>query len=253
VLARGYGRAPGAQLNDEGAMLQRRLPWLLQQQDPDRVAAGRRLCGAGADFVVVDDGFQHRRLHRDVEIVCLDATLPFGNGQCLPAGDLREFRSGLRRADLVLLTRAAGLDQGQLRARIDRVRAIARQPELPVHACAHAPRDVVVEPAGEVLPLASLRGRRAVLLAAIARPQSFVDSARALGVDVVAVAGFRDHHRFTTAELERVRATARTNSALVLTTEKDAARLPAADFDRHVLRIDLAFLDAPPPPAEVGL
>jgi tetraacyldisaccharide 4'-kinase len=107
VLARGYGRAPGARLNDEGELLQRRMPWLLQEQDPDRVAAGARLVGKGADFVVLDDGFQHRRLHRDLDVVCVDATLPFGNGLCLPAGDLREFRSGLRRAGMVLLTRAA--------------------------------------------------------------------------------------------------------------------------------------------------
>ena len=111
VLARGYGRAPGAALNDEGLLLQRRLPWLLQEQDPDRVAAGKKLVDRGADFVVLDDGFQHRRLHRDLDVVCLDARLPFSNGHCLPAGDLREFRSGLRRADVLLLTRADAISR----------------------------------------------------------------------------------------------------------------------------------------------
>src|SRR5262249_14997671 len=110
VLARGYGRAPGARLNDEGEMLARALPGLLQDQAPARAAAGRRLLALGADFVVLDDGFQHRRLHRDVDLVCLDARLPFGNGRCLPAGELRERPDGLRRADAVILTRADGLD-----------------------------------------------------------------------------------------------------------------------------------------------
>jgi tetraacyldisaccharide 4'-kinase len=142
VLARGYGRVPGQVLNDEGTMLQRRLPWLLQQQDPDRVAAGARLVAQGADWVVLDDGMQHRRLHRDLDVVCVDATLPFGNGLCLPAGDLREFRGGLRRAGVVLLTRAGSLSPEQRRARIDRIRQLARA-DVPVHACEHAPAALV--------------------------------------------------------------------------------------------------------------
>ena len=164
VLARGYGRAEGAALNDEGMMLQARLPWLLQRQDPDRVAAGKLLVGDGADFIVLDDGMQHRRLHRDVDLVCLDALLPFGNSQCLPAGDLRESRAGLRRADLVLLTRAVRLGAEQVRARVQRVQQLAGKPALAVYATDHAPQDVVEQPGGTVLPLSSLRGRRAVLL-----------------------------------------------------------------------------------------
>lgn len=160
VLARGYGRAPSAALNDEGVLLQRRLPWLLQEQDPDRVAAGRRLVERGADFVVLDDGFQHRRLHRDLDVVCLDARLPFGNGHCLPAGDLREFRSGLRRADLLLLTRADALGRDQLAARVARLRQLSGKPAIPVHACAHAPSDVVDRPSGAVAPARDLDGAR---------------------------------------------------------------------------------------------
>jgi tetraacyldisaccharide 4'-kinase len=250
VLARGYGRAPGAVLNDEGTMLQRRLPWLLQQQDPDRVAAGGRLVAMGADYVLLDDGFQHRRLHRDLDVVCLDAERPFGNGQCLPAGDLREFRSGLRRAGMVLLTRAGGLDPARIAARIVRVRQLARRDGLMVHACEHGPSDVLVQPRGEVQPLASLRGRRAVLLSAIARPESFRATAAALGVEVVAEHRHRDHHRFTEAEVVAAAAAARTRDALLLTTEKDDARLGAVDTERHVLRIALRFLGEPPAAAE---
>ncbi|MCA8964906.1 MAG: tetraacyldisaccharide 4'-kinase, partial [Planctomycetes bacterium] len=194
VLARGYGRAPGAALNDEGTMLQRQLPWLLQEQDPDRVAAGRRLVAKGADFVILDDGFQHRRLRRDLDLVCLDATLPFGNGQCLPAGDLREFRSGLRRAGLLLLTRAGGLDAQAIEQRVRRLREIAHQPALPVYATDHAPADLVSRPDDAVLPLSSLRGRRVVLLSAIARPQSFRATCAGLGAEVVNELRYRDHH-----------------------------------------------------------
>jgi tetraacyldisaccharide 4'-kinase len=250
VLARGYGRAPGAPLNDEGTMLQRRMPWLLQEQDPDRIAAGARLVGKGADYVVLDDGFQHRRLHRDRDVVCLDAELPFGNGSCLPAGDLREFRSGLRRAGLVLLTRAARLSPEQVQARCRRVRELAGRDDLGVHACEHGPSDVFVQPAGEVRAIGDLRGRTAVLLSAIARPASFRETVEGLGVRVVGEHRFRDHHRFTAGEVAAAAASARTASALLLTTEKDDARLSAFDVERWVLRIELRFLGEAPAPAE---
>ena len=250
VLARGYGRADGAQLNDEGVLLQRRLPWLLQEQDPDRVAAGRRLVAKGADFVVLDDGFQHRRLHRDLDVVCLDARMPFGNGHCLPAGDLREFRSGLRRAGLVLLTRAHGLDRDQLAARVQRIRQLSGKPGLGVHACTHAPRDCVAQPSGDVREASSLRGQRVVLLSAIAKPKSFRATVEGLGAEVVDEVVHRDHHRFTAEEVGAAAGLAAEHDAMLLTTEKDDARLDGFDVERHVLRIDLQFVDAPPPPRE---
>ncbi len=250
VLARGYGRAPGALLNDEGLMLQRELPWLLQEQDPDRVAGGRRLVAAGADFLVLDDGFQHRRLHRDLDVVCLDATLPFGNGQCLPAGDLREFRSGLRRAGAILLTRAGGLAAEAIDARVRRLRQIAGNAALPVHATEHAPSDVVEQPGGATLPLAALRSRRVVLLSAIARPASFRATCDSLGAAVVGELRYRDHHRFTAAELAAAEQKARQQDAVLLTTAKDDARLGDAPLPRLVLRIALRFLGPEPSPAE---
>ncbi|MCA8977316.1 MAG: tetraacyldisaccharide 4'-kinase [Planctomycetes bacterium] len=250
VLARGYGRAPGAELNDEGLMLQRRLPELLQEQDPDRVAGARRLVAKGADYIVLDDGFQHRRLARDLDVVCIDALRPFGNGHCLPAGPLREWRTGLRRASVVLLTRASGLDPEQIEARRQRVRALARNPALPVQACEHAAGEVLVEPAGATHPAAELGGRRVVLMSAIARPQSFRDTVEALGAEVVGERIHRDHHRFTAAEAEAAVAAARAADATLLVTEKDDAKLAAFGLERSVLRIELRFLEREPEPAE---
>ncbi len=252
VLARGYGRAAGAALNDEGTMLQRRCPWLLQEQAPDRVAAGHRLVAKGADFIVLDDGFQHRRLHRDLDIVCVDATLPFGNGLCLPAGDLREFRSGLARAGLVLLTRAAALPAAALMARIERLRQLASA-DLPVHATEHAPTTFVAAPSGQAVPLEAVRGRRCVLLSAIARPASFRATIEGLGGEVVGEFRHRDHHRFTPTEAATAAAAAQAHGAWLVTTEKDDARWPSPELVRHVLRIDLQFLGAPPTPRELLL
>jgi len=253
VLARGYGRARGALLNDEGVLLQRRLPWLLQQQHPDRFTGGQRLLQQGADFVLLDDGFQHRRLHRDVDLLCVDAAQPFGRGGVLPAGELREFASGLRRASLLLLTRADALAATALALRIAQLRLKAGNSALPVFPCRHAPADLLREPDGTSLPLAELRGRRVVLLAAVARPAAFLQTVRALGADVRAEHRYRDHHRFTAAELARAAAAAVAQDAWLLCTEKDAARLVGDDVVRYVLRIDLAFLEAVPPPAMVGI
>ncbi len=250
VLARGYGRAPGALLNDEGMMLQRRLPWLLQEQDPDRVAAGARLCGKGADFVVLDDGFQHRRLHRDRDLVCVDVTAPFGNGLCLPAGDLREFRSGLGRADLVLLTRAGTMAPELLE---ERRAAVARLAERArgVFACEHMPSTFLRSSDGAEVPLGMVAQQPCVLLSAIARPASFRASMQRLGARIVAEFAHRDHHRFTPADVEAAAASARHAGAWLVVTEKDESKLTAMPVERHVLRIDLQFLGPAPTAADV--
>lgn len=248
VVARGYGRAPGALLNDEGAMLQRRFPWLLQQQDPDRVAGARRLVEAGADFVVMDDGFQHRRLHRDLDVVCVDAAQPFGNGSCLPTGDLREGPAGLRRAGVVLLTRAARLDANRLGTSVATVRRFVRD-GVGVHACDHAAKDFVAQPTGTVVDLAAMRGRRAWLLSGIARPASFRAAIESIGVVVAGEHRHRDHHRFTADEVAAAARAATAADAVLVVTEKDDARLAEFAIERHVLRIELRFLHDPPPPA----
>ncbi|MFY9340923.1 MAG: tetraacyldisaccharide 4'-kinase [Planctomycetota bacterium] len=252
VLARGYGKAPGALLNDEGLLLAARLPWLLQEQDPDRVAAGARLVARGADWIVLDDGFQHRRLHRDVDLVCVDARAPFGNGQCLPAGDLREFRSGLRRASLLLLTRANGLAASEVAARTARLHELAGR-AIPVHACEHAPSALVRMPDSAAVELATLAGRPVVLLSAIAKPASFRATVEQLGGRIVREFVHRDHHRFTPADLAAATAAAQAAAAWLVVTEKDDAKLAGSDCERHVLRIELRFLDAPPGPAELRL
>jgi tetraacyldisaccharide 4'-kinase len=252
VLARGYGRAPGAALNDEGELLRARLPSLLQQQDPDRVAAGARLVAAGADYVVLDDGFQHRRLHRDVDVVCLDAELPFGNGLCLPAGDLREFRSGLRRATLVLLTRAERLSLEQLAARVTRVRELAGR-DVGVHPCTHEPSGFVRSSDRADVPLAAVANRPCVLLSAIARPTSFRTTLASLGAQVVGEFRHRDHHHFTAADVAAATSAATAAGAWLVVTEKDETKLAAFAGERHVLRIDLRFLTAGPSPQELLL
>lgn len=251
VLARGYGRAPGADLNDEGVMLQRRFPDLLQVQDPDRISGGQRLVEMGADLVILDDGFQHRRLHRDRDVVCLDSRRPFDSGALFPAGDLREPRAGLRRADVVILTRAGGLGAGDLEERARELCRLARR-ELAVHACEHRPADLLMQPSGDPRPVSDLSGRRVLLLTGIGHPGSFEETVRGLGAEIVGHLRYRDHHRFLESELQRAERRARDSSAWLLLTEKDDARLRSAP-ERAVLRVELEFLGPEPEPVQPGL
>lgn len=245
VVARGYGRAEGAALNDEGMLLDQRFESLPQRQDPDRVAAAEGLIGEGrVDWIVLDDGFQHRRIRRDLDIVCLDAEKPFSGGLCLPAGDLRELPGGLRRAGLVIVTRAEGLSLERRERLTARVRRHARNDELPVHFATHLPVRLRFSDGTEA-PVESLADREVDLLAAIAKPQSFVRTAESLGARVGAMHIKPDHHLHDPDEVRTLGRAAAERGALLLTTEKDAVKLPA-DAGFAVLEIDLEFLGAAP-------
>ena len=252
VLARGYGRATGAALNDEGAMLAARYPGLLQVQDPDRVRGGRRLVELGADVVVLDDGFQHRRLHRGCDLVCVDALAPFQGALLLPAGDLREPVVGLGRADAVVLTRADGLSEAGRETAVERLRRACGR-DLPVFAARHAPRDLVMHPGGESFDVDALRGRRVGLLSAIGRPEAFEATVAALGADVAWSVRCRDHHRFGEDELREVADRARRDGVTLVVTEKDEPKLASCALPRWVLRVDLRFLGEAPGAASLGL
>lgn len=253
VLARGYGRAKGAALNDEGMLLAGRFPGLPQVQDPDRVAGGRRLLAGGdVDVVILDDGFQHRRLARDTDLVCVDAGAPFANGLLLPAGDLRERTRGLARASAVVLTRAGAVGDAERRSAIARVRAAAGR-ELPVFVTDHRPRDLAVLGSPDVLPVSALRGRPVHLLSAIAKPAAFESLVRSVGAEVLAHDVRRDHHVHAPADVARARALAEAAGASLLVTEKDAVKLGAEAAGTLVLRIGLEFLGPEPGPAEVWL
>jgi len=166
--------------------------------------------------VLLDDGFQHRRLARDLDVVLLDAEDPFGNGRLLPAGPLREPRSSLARADLILLTRSAS--KHPLPRTAQRVRE--QNPDAPLVAARHHPVGFVDGAGHEAEPPG-----RAVGFCGIGEPESFRETLLALGIELAAFENFGDHHRYTPDEMRRLRTTAREADATLVTTEKDLARL----------------------------
>jgi tetraacyldisaccharide 4'-kinase len=240
VLSRGYGavrRDPrvvadgervwlsAAEGGDEPVLVARRLPGVRVLCGPRRAELARTAVrDLGADALLLDDGFQHRALHRDLDVVVLDASNPFGNGHLLPRGPNREPPSALRRAGLVWLSRAdrAGA------AALERLRALARDAtgRDPVES-RHEVADVVDAGLARSLGREALRGRRVLALSGLARPASFRTTLLGLGAEVARERAFPDHHRFTEGEVAAVLAeAAEAGCDLVATTEKDAVRLP---------------------------
>ncbi len=242
VLSRGYGASrtdarvvcDGERLllgadegGDEPVLIARRLPGVRVLCGPRRADLARTAVEAlGADALVLDDGFQHRALARDLDVVLLDAASPFGNGRLLPAGPNREPRSALRRAALVWISR---VERGRPDT-LESLRALAHDAvgREPVES-RHAPVDVVDGTLSRSLGLGALRGRRVLLLAGVARPAGVRRTLESLGAEVAAEALFADHHRFTPADLDAAfRAADAARCDAIVTTEKDAVRIAPA-------------------------
>ncbi len=247
ILSRGYGAPVGTGgENDEGRWLGRALPGIPRRQEADRVAGGRALLEAGVDLVLLDDGFQHRRLARDLDFVLVDATRPWGlprprgGGEpvraCLPRGLLREPPSALARAHAVVLTRAdliAPPEREHLRAELESL-----APGRAHLAAAHRPA-AVLAPSGERLAPAVLAGRTVDLVSALGNPEAFQTTVERLGAVVARHRIFPDHHRYRSGDLADLGPDGR----WLLTSEKDAVKLGDMGLALHVLSIELELLE----------
>src|SRR5262249_36912880 len=170
ILSRGYGREEG--LNDEGKVLGENLRGVPHLQDRDRVRMARTAVDQHkAELLVLDDGFQHRRLARDLDIVLLDALQPFGLGRLFPRGLLREPVGLLRRAGVVVLSRADLIDKSQRQA----IRREAERQAGPLRwvEARHAPRDLI-DADGQSFPLSGLTKARVAAFCGIGNPQGFL-------------------------------------------------------------------------------
>ncbi len=257
ILSRGYGATRSdprvvsngervllgaAEGGDEPVLLARRLFGVPVLCGPRRADVARRaVTEFGADVLLLDDGFQHRKLGRDLDVVLLDASNPFGNGRLLPAGPNREPPSALRRAGLVWLSRVdqVGADGAEP---LERLRSLAREASgAGLVESRHAPEELLDGMLSRPLGLGALRGQRVLLLSGLARPGSFRRTVEGLGAEIGGEQRHPDHHRFSEHDLEEaLRAAGRRGCALVITTEKDAVRLPesaARDPRVAVLRI----------------
>ncbi|MHB1561809.1 MAG: tetraacyldisaccharide 4'-kinase [Isosphaeraceae bacterium] len=233
ILSRGYRQTHG--LNDEGRVLEENLPDVPHLQDADRVRLAEiAVEELEAEVLVLDDGFQHRRLARDLDIVLIDALDPFGGGRLLPRGLLREPISSLRRAGVVLLSRSdlvAEADRAAIRAEAEKHAGPLRWAEG-----RHAPIDLL-DPEGVASPLSTLAGARVAAFCGIGNPEGFRRTLLSLCESIVDFRTFPDHHDYHRADVESLSDWARDRGAnLVLTTQKDSVKLRTAHLGAVPLR-----------------
>jgi tetraacyldisaccharide 4'-kinase len=255
ILTRGYGRPnPGSRVivSDGSNVLTTAAeagdePFLLAQNlkgfaavisDQNRIDAGKwAIENLGAEVFVLDDGFQHLALARDLNILTVDATNPWGGGKLLPAGRLREPRSGLARADCVVVTRADQSDELlSLQAEIQRF--IGSRPvfmsEMIVKGISRMNSERLEE-------LSSLP-QPAAAFCAVGNPESFFELLRRGGVDPILTRAFRDHHHYTMGDFDSlIQESKKAGAQSIITTAKDAVKLQESKFELpcYVLNIEI--------------
>lgn len=239
VLLRGYGRAgdhsvsivsdgkqiltPLTESGDEAGMIVRKLPGIPIMVGGDRYTAGLeviQLWGHTNGILILDDGFQRRQLARDLDIVTIDSTQPFGTGKLLPAGTLREPKTALKRTDLLLLTRTELAEESVNFKRL----ADGKQ----VIGSCHQPTRLYQLSNGEECALDLLNGRSILAVCGIGNPEAFARTLHQFEPEAVELLAFPDHHRYSLADLNDISARVREVGAdIVVTTEKDSQKLEA--------------------------
>jgi tetraacyldisaccharide 4'-kinase len=233
ILTRGYKGSGGS--SDEAELL-RELTGRPVAVDADRVAGAVAAAADGeTDVLVMDDGFQHRRLRRDMDIVLIDAMRPFGYGHCLPRGLLREPLSALSDADAIVITRSDTVEPDALRNLREGIARAA--PRASLHSAVHRPVRIVSCTGGEI-PLDALRGREVYAFCGIGNPASFFRLLEDIGARLTDRRIFDDHVAYTPQRVERLRSEARECDVLV-TTQKDFVKLAGIELGGDLWGIEV--------------
>jgi tetraacyldisaccharide 4'-kinase len=238
IVTRGYKARDGR--SDEAEMLTRTCDCAMVV-NADRVAGARTAIVAGANIIVLDDGFQHRRIHRDLDIVLIDATNPFGFGHVLPRGLMRERPSALQDADVLVVTRCDQVEEAELEAIFDQLHQYA--PHAPICQATHKPT-AVLDDEEELHDISELAGKRVLAFCGLGNPESFFTTLRQVGADIVSHIAYDDHTAYDRRTVEKISDYAAQSQADVLvTTEKDGVKLAGLLFDKPLwqltVRIDL--------------
>jgi tetraacyldisaccharide 4'-kinase len=243
IVSRGYGAQLGG-ANDEALEIECDLPDVPHVQNPDRVAAARlAIDELATQLILLDDGFQHRRLARDLDIVLLDATQPFGFGHLLPRGTLREGFNSLRRADIVCLTRSdlvAADRRLEIQSQLRRYTSRALWCEA-----THRPLRLT-NASGHMLALSELNDRPVFAFSGIGNPLAFQRTMEATGAKVVGQQKFADHHAYCREDIDSLSSAAMAADAeWLVCTQKDLVKIGVDEVGGRPLwavAIDIEFL-----------
>ncbi|PKN60222.1 MAG: tetraacyldisaccharide 4'-kinase [Deltaproteobacteria bacterium HGW-Deltaproteobacteria-11] len=242
VLSRGYGSKAtspvnivsdgekilmdGAEAGDEPVLIAISAKGVPVLTGAERiVTAATAVERLSADVLILDDGFQHRQIARNIDIVLLDSANPFGNGFLFPAGPLREPLNALKRADMIVVTDSFD-DAGQMPRSIPGI-----PPGMPLFRATRRPRGLRRGGTDQPVPLDHLQGARICAFSGIGAPDSFRQTLTRLGADVVRFLSFPDHHCYDMEDLARIqKESARAETSVIVTTEKDGVHLEAFPF-----------------------
>ena len=255
ILSRGYKRkskAPILLVSDGKSLLSTPEesgdePYLIAstlRNVPVVVGADRYKSGiysaehTGANIFILDDGYQHIQLHRDINILLIDSSNPYGNGHLLPKGILREPLNGISRADCVIVTRANEGGKGSIEALVRK-----HNPDAPVFYASYQADDVT-DSNGYSYGVNTINGKKAFIFSGIANPQSFRKSIEYIGGTVVGELSYPDHYWYKNDDLLKIMQEASDESAdAVITTAKDAVRLHGLDlYDKTGVEMKLLIL-----------
>lgn len=219
----------GVEGNDEKRVLERLCPGVPHLQQRDRVAsAAKAVSEFGCNVLLLDDGFQHRRLHRDLDLVLVDSLRPWGYEHLLPRGLLRESLSGLKRADVVVITRAdqcSANERAMLHERLRQIRGNDDCVEI-----AFAPQRLV-DLKWNSQSIDRFAGKKALAFCGIGNPAGFRQTLGSLGIASEQFQQFPDHHHYSTSDLRQLALRAQEMSAeVVFTTQKDLVKINALDW-----------------------
>ena len=220
ILLRGYRRSESGESDEE--MLYRRLcPEALIEAGANRLRSAERAIREGAGVILLDDGFQHLRIRRDLDLVLIDALSPWGGGNTIPGGLLREPLSALARVGGVIVTRADQVDQKVVDELKARLKILA--PHAVVFTARHRPTRLR-RLDGTDIPFDNLNNRNVLALCGIARPEAFAKTLSSLGANVIDVVAGPDHADFTQEFIAAVLTRSDKEAAIVVTTEKDGVK-----------------------------
>ena len=252
ILSRGYGGQSPDSVNvvndgrqtllspeeagDEPVMMARRLKDVPVLTGRNRYETGKyAIEHFGADVLILDDGYQHLPLHRDLNILLCDAARPFGNGVVFPAGDLREPLSAMGRADMICLTRCREDSPTQP---VDG----RNRKQVPVIKTGLRVQSVIELKTGEESGIETIAGHSVTAFCGIAHPLDFFHTLEQLPVQIVSQNAFSDHQDYSTEQLKTIGDSARKAEAqCIVTTEKDAVKLKGHEFGLPVYAVRIAL------------
>jgi tetraacyldisaccharide 4'-kinase len=225
ILTRGYKtEKSGEDIKDEPFILEKNCPQAKVIVDSDRVKSAKKAVEQyNSKAIILDDGFQHRHLARDIDIVCIDASCPFGYGKILPAGFLRENLSQLKRADAVILTRTDQQSSEKIHKIIEKIKNY--NPEIITALSSHKIAKILTGENRE-LPADAVSQKKVYAFCGIGNPDAFFNSLKSLGAELAGTKVFDDHHNYNSDDLKNIRLESEKYQAeMIITTEKDFIKL----------------------------